>query len=76
MSLATATDSRIAWLLAWASVLVPLLFWSTSMFDETRFEGSLFAVLALAPIGFSAYKLQFKLLRGSNWIIAAALVGC
>ena len=76
MNSTNATEARIAWRLAWASVLVPLLCWSTSMFDETKFDGSLFAVLALAPIAYTAYKRKLQLLVGSHWFIAALLLGC
>ena len=46
------------------------------MFDETRFDGALFSVLALLPIGFSVYKRQFTLLPGSALVIAAITAGC
>ena len=46
------------------------------MFDETRFDGALFSVLALLPIGFSVYKRQFALLPGSALVIAAIAAGC
>jgi hypothetical protein len=45
------------------------------MFDETRFDGALFSLLALFPIGFSAYKQKLKLLPGSWFAIAAIFIG-
>jgi tetratricopeptide (TPR) repeat protein len=44
------------------------------MFDETRFDGSLFTLLALAPIAWTGYKLQINLLTGSKWFGMAVVV--
>ena len=59
MNQTNSNDARLAWMLAWASVIIPLLCWSTSMFDETRFDGALFTLIAILPIGFSVYKKSF-----------------
>ena len=76
MNQTNSNDARLAWMLAWASVIIPLLCWSTSMFDETRFDGALFTLIAILPIGFSVYKKKFSLISGSGWIFAAGLAGC
>ena len=73
-----ATETQkltLVWGLALSAILIPMLSWSTSMLDETRFDGGLFSILCLLPIIYSLAHKRFALFPGSPYIFIAITVG-
>ena len=68
-------QANLAWMLALSAILTPMLSWSTSMLDETRFDGGLFSILCLFPIVYSLAHKRFALFPGSIYIFTAISLG-
>ena len=68
-------NTTMVWGLALSAILIPMLSWSTSMLDETRFDGGLFSILCLLPIIYSLAHKRFALFPGSIYIFTAISLG-